>query len=105
MFVVIVVIYTEKNILKNSPEVEETDRSTSSRQILGFDLTLKGYGHSFTPEEYLEIMKQDAIDVWRGHNDSTKTKLILKFVMKRYSPTSAIPVAEEENHISTSYKE
>ena len=25
--------------------------------------------------------------------------------MVRYSPTSAIPVAEEENHISTSYKE
>ena len=58
------------NILKKV-KVEETDRSTSSRQILEFDLTLKGYGHSFTVEEYLEIMKQDTIDVWQGHNDST----------------------------------
>ena len=85
--------------------VEETDRSTASRQILEFDLTLKGYGNSYTVDEYLEIMRQDTIDVWQGHNDSTKAKLILKFVMARYSPESAIPIAREDNHMSTSNKE
>ena len=49
-------------------------------QIMEFDLTLKGYGHSFTPEEYFEIMRQDTIDIWGQHNDSSRTKLIFKFV-------------------------
>ena len=57
-------------------KVEETDRSTASRQILEFDLTLKGYGHSSTHKEYFEIMRQDTIYVLGNHNDSTKTKLI-----------------------------
>ena len=71
-------------------------------QIMEFDLTLKGYGYSFTPEEYLEIMRADTIDIWSGHNDSSRTKLIFKFVMKRYTPTSSVPVEENDNHISTS---
>ena len=68
-------------------------------------MTLKGFGHTLTPKEFFEIMKPFVIDVWQEHNDSSKTKLILKFLMKRYSPTSATPVEENENHISTSNKE
>ena len=83
-------------------KVKESDRSTNNGQILEFDLTLKGYGHSFTAEEYFEIMRQDTIDVWRQHNDSSRTKLIFNFVMKRYTISSAIPVEESENHIATS---
>ena len=49
-------------------------------------------------------MKQDTIDVSGDHNDSTSTKLLLKYIMKRHSPTSAVPVETDENHISTSYK-
>ena len=67
-----------------------------------FDLTVKEYGHSFTPEEFLEIMRQDTIDVWRQQNDSSRTQSIFKFVMKRFTPTSKNPVETSENHISSS---
>ena len=89
------------NDILKKVRVEEGAR-TDGGQILEFDLTLKGYGHSFTPEEYLEIMRADTIDVWRGHNDGSRTKLILKFVVVRYSPTSSVPVERNENHIATS---
>ena len=82
--------------------VEGPLRGTEGGQIMEFDLTLKGYGHSFTPEEYLEIMQHDTIDVWRQHNDSSRTQLIFKFVMTKFSPTSENPVETNDNHISTS---
>ena len=85
--------------------MEESDQSTRGRQILVFDLTLKGYGHTFTVEEYLEIMKPFVLNIWQEHNDISRTKLILKFLMKRFSSTLAIPVAEDENHTSTSNRE
>ena len=49
---------------------------TEGGQVIEFDLILQGYRHSFTPEEFIEIMRQDTIDVWSGHNDSSGTKLI-----------------------------
>ena len=49
-------------------------------------------------------MRADTIEVWERHNDNTKTKLILNFIMKRYSSETGDTVAEE-NHISTSPKE
>ena len=68
-------------------------------------LTLKGYCHTFTLKEYLEIMQRDTIDIWSKHNDSTKTKVVFKFLMKKYSPPTGLVVDENVNHISTSYKE
>ena len=83
-------------------KVEGPLRGTEGGQIYEFDLTLKGYGHSFTPEEYFEIMRQDVIDVYGQNNDSSRTKLIFKFVMAKYVPKSSIPVEYSDDHLASS---
>ena len=70
-----------------------------------FDLTLKGHGNSFTPEEFIEIMRPDTIDTWQQNNESSRTKLIYKFRMARYVPTSSTPVEYSDNHIASSTKD
>ena len=92
------------NILKKV-QVEGPLRGTESGQIMEFDLTLKGQGHSFTPEEFIEIMRPDTIDIWQQNKGSSRTKLIYKFRMARYVPTSPEPVEYSDNHIASSIKD
>ena len=44
-------------------KVEESERTSRSRQILVFDLTLKDHGHTFTAEEFLEIVKPYTLNI------------------------------------------
>ena len=47
-------------------------------------------------------MRQDTIDIWGQNNESSKTKLIYKFRMARYVPSSSEPVEYSDNHIASS---
>ena len=93
------------NDILKKVNVEGPLRGTEGGQVMEFDLTLKGHGHTFTPEKFIEIMRPDTIDIWMQNNESSRTKLIYKFRMARYVPTSSEPVEPSDNHIASSTKD